>query len=103
MNILVFAVRFSVVEVGFRFATDSQQSSRYQIIELFRRSRPDGPGDRRDVDVSLISDGLRVTTGQPEDFSGRVLIFGGSTTFVAKLKTVKLIRQCSNKNLLPLV
>ena len=67
VNILVFAVLFSVVEVGFRFATDSQQSSQYQIIELFRRSRPDGPGDRRDVDISLTSDGLRVTTGQPRE------------------------------------
>jgi len=86
VNILVFVVLFSVVEVGFRFATDSQQSSHYQIIELFRRSRPDGPGDRRDVDISLTSDGLRVTTGQPEDFSGRVLIFGGSTTFCGEVE-----------------
>ncbi|MFM7338198.1 MAG: hypothetical protein ACKO2E_07970, partial [Actinomycetota bacterium] len=86
MNILVFAVLFSLVEVGFRFATDSQQSSQYQIIELFRRSRADGPGDFRNVNISSTSDGLRVTTDQPENFSGRVLIFGGSTTFCGEVE-----------------
>jgi len=86
VNFLVFALLFSVVEIGFRVATDSQESSRYQIIELFRRSRTDGPGDFRKVDISSTSDGLRVTTDQPENFSGRVLIFGGSTTLCGEVE-----------------
>jgi len=86
INLGLFALLFSVVEIGFRVATDSQESSQYQVIELFRRSRADGPGDRRNVDTSLTSDGLRVTTDQPENFSGRVLIFGGSTTFCGEVE-----------------
>jgi len=86
INLGLFALFSSVVEIGFRVATDSQESSQYQVIELFRRSRADGPGDYRNVDTSLTSDGLRVTTDQPENFSGRVLIFVGSTTFCGEVE-----------------
>jgi len=79
-NIIVFGALLLLVEIPFRLLTDSQSSSQFQYIELFRHSRNDGP-DAGSEPVTMNSKGLRNTTDQPSTPSGRVLIFGGSTTF----------------------
>ena len=83
-NILVFGVLFSLLEIPFRLMTDSQSSSQFQYIELFRKSRNDGPGSGSEP-VTMNSKGLRNTTDQPSIHSGRILIFGGSTTFCGEV------------------
>ena len=72
-------------EIGFRFATKSESSSQYQTVEIFRNSRSDGPGPWPYPLTTSDKNGLRTTTDQPVYFSGRVLIFGGSTTFCAEV------------------
>ena len=84
-NLLVFGVLFLFLEIPFRLLTDSQSSSQFQYIELFRNSRSDGPGQMTQPVLNMNSKGLRVTTDQPSTYSGRVLIFGGSTTFCGEV------------------
>ena len=84
-NIFVFGVLFLFLEIPFRLLTDSQSSSQFQYIELFRNSRSDGPGQMTQPVLNMNSKGLRVTTDQPSTYSGRVLIFGGSTTFCGEV------------------
>ena len=84
-NILVFAVLLLFLEISFRVLTSSQSSSQFQYIELFRNSRSDGPGQMTQPILNMNSKGLRVTTDQPSKYSGRVLIFGGSTTFCGEV------------------
>ena len=84
-NIFVFGVLFLFLEITFRLLTDSQSSSQFQYIELFRNSRSDGPGQMTQPVLNMNSKGLRVTTDQPSTYSGRVLIFGGSTTFCGEV------------------
>ena len=79
INLVVLLMLLVVVEIGFRFVTDAQLSSQYQIIELYRYSRNDGPGGPP-VSSGTFTNGLRTTTDQPLNPLGRVLIFGGSTT-----------------------
>ena len=86
--VINFAVLFCLLiptEIGFRFVTNSQSSSQFQIVDLFRNSRPDGPAAWPDEFITSRTNGLRTTTDQPASYSGRVLIFGGSTTFCAEL------------------
>ena len=83
-NILVFGILLLFLEIPFRLLTDSQSSSQFQYIELFRKSRNDGP-DSGSEPVTMNSKGLRNTTDQPSTPSGRVLIFGGSTTFCGEV------------------
>jgi len=83
-NLLVLGVLLLFLEIPFRVLTDSQSSSQFQYIELFRQSRNDGPGSGS-VPVTMNSLGLRTTTDQPSTPSGRVLIFGGSTTFCGEV------------------
>jgi len=81
-----FAVLFCLsipTEIGFRFFTNSQSSSQFQIVDIFRNSRPDGPAAWPVEFTTSSTNGLRTTTDQPASYSGRVLIFGGSTTFCA--------------------
>ena len=85
VNLLVFAVLFLFLEIPFRFLTSSQSSSQFQYIELFRNSRSDGPGPWPYPETTMTLDGLRTTTDQPKSGSGRILIFGGSTTFCAEV------------------
>ena len=85
VNIFVFGVLFLFLEIPFRLLTDSQSSSQFQYIELFRNSRSDGPGQMTQPVLNMNSKGLRVTTDQPSTYSGRVLIFGGSTTFCGEV------------------
>ncbi len=84
-NVLVFAVLLLFLEIPFRLLTSSQSSSQFQYIELFRNSRSDGPGAMTQPVLSMDAKGLRVTTDQPSVHSGRVLIFGGSTTFCGEV------------------
>ena len=84
-NIFVFGVLVLFLEIPFRLLTDSQSSSQFQYIELFRNSRSDGPGQMTQPVLNKNSKGLRVTTDQPSTYSGRVLIFGGSTTFCGEV------------------
>jgi len=85
VNLLVFAVLFLFLEIPFRFLTSAQSSSQFQYIELFRNSRSDGPGEMMQNVLNTDKNGLRVTTDQPSVPSGRVLIFGGSTTFCGEV------------------
>ena len=84
-NLLVFGVLFVFLEISFRLLTDSQSSSQFQYIELFRNSRSDGPGEMMQPVMNMNAKGLRVTTDQPLAYRGRVLIFGGSTTFCGEV------------------
>jgi len=83
-NILVLGVLLLFVEIPFRVLTNSQSSTQFQYIEVFRHSRYDGP-DAGSEPVTTNSLGLRNTTDQPSTPSGRVLIFGGSTTFCGEV------------------
>ena len=83
-NLIVFAVLFLCLEIPFRFLTNAQSSSEFQYIEIFRNSRNDGPGSWSEP-VTMNSKGLRNTTDQPSTPIGRVLIFGGSTTFCGEV------------------
>jgi len=83
-NILVLGVLLLFIEIPFRVLTNSQSSSQFQYIEVFRHSRNDGP-DAGSEPVTTNSLGLRNTTDQPSTPSGRVLIFGGSTTFCGEV------------------
>ena len=65
-------------------ARNSESSPHYQE-EVFRSSRSDCPGKWPYQEISRSAEGLRTTTDQPVSFSGRVLIFGGSTTFCAEV------------------
>ena len=85
VNLLVFGVLFSFLEIPFRLLTSAQSSSQFQYIELFRNSRSDGPGPWPYPETTMTVDGLRTTTDQPKSGSGRILIFGGSTTFCAEV------------------
>ncbi len=84
-NLLVFGVLFLFLEIPFRLLTSAQSSSQFQYIELFRNSRSDGPGPWPYPETTSTADGLRTTTDQPKSGVGRVLIFGGSTTFCAEV------------------
>ena len=84
-NLLVFGVLFLFLEIPFRLLTSSQSSSQFQYIELFRNSRSDGPGELLQPVLNTDTKGLRVTTDQPLSTRGRVLIFGGSTTFCGEV------------------
>ena len=84
-NLLVFGVLFLFLEIPFRLLTSSQSSSQFQYIELFRNSRSDGPGPWPYPITTSTPEGLRTTTDQPIVGTGRVLIFGGSTTFCAEV------------------
>jgi len=98
INFLIFLSLLIVTEIGFRFATEnykglswsllmarnSESSPHYQE-EVFRSSRSDGPGKWPYQEISRSAEGLRTTTDLPVSFSGRVLIFGGSTTFCAEV------------------
>ena len=84
-NLLVFGVLFLFLEIPFRLLTSSQSSSQFQYIELFRNSRSDGPGELLQPVLNTDTKGLRVTTDQPLSPRGRVLIFGGSTTFCGEV------------------
>ena len=85
VNLIVFAVLFLFLEIPFRFLTSAQSSSQFQYIELFRSSRSDGPGDMSQYELNTDENGLRVTTDQPSAPSGRIMIFGGSTTFCGEV------------------
>lgn len=85
VNISILLVLALVVEIGFRFLVQAQASSQYEIIELFRNDRNDGPGAQKEVSISTDSSGFRVTTDQPPSTAGRILIFGGSTTFCGEV------------------
>ena len=85
VNLLVFAVLFLFLEIPFRFLTSAQSSSQFQYIELFRNSRSDGPGPWPYPETTMTVDGLRTTTDAPSSDVGRILIFGGSTTFCAEV------------------
>jgi len=85
INLIVFAVLFLFLEIPFRFLTSAQSSSQFQYIELFRNSRSDGPGPWPYPETTMTVDGLRTTSDQPKSGSGRILIFGGSTTFCAEV------------------
>ena len=85
INLVVFCVLFLFLEIPFRLLTSSQSSSQFQYIELFRNSRSDGPGSLSQPATNTDSEGLRITTDQPPDPRGRVLIFGGSTTFCGEV------------------
>jgi len=85
VNLLVFGVLFSFLEIPFRLLTSAQSSSQFQYIELFRNSRADGPGALSQPVLNTNTNGLRVTTNQPSAPNGRVLIFGGSTTFCGEV------------------
>jgi len=84
-NLIIFGVLFLFIEIPFRLLTSAQSSSQFQYIELFRNSRSDGPGPWPYPETTSTADGLRTTTDQPKTGSGRVLIFGGSTTFCAEV------------------
>ena len=85
VNVLILLVLALVVEIGFRFLVPAQASSQYEVIELFRNDRNDGPGAQKDVSINTDKSGLRVTTDQPSSTVGRILIFGGSTTFCGEV------------------
>lgn len=84
-NLLVFGVFFILLEIPLRMFTQSQASSQFQFVELFRNSRLDGPGAWPYPKTTSTPDGLRTTTDQPMSGKGRVLIFGGSTTYCAEV------------------
>ncbi len=84
-NLLVFGVLFLFLEIPFRILTSAQSSSQFQYIELFRNSRSDGPGEMSQHVLNTDKRGLRITTDQPSAPSGRILIFGGSTTFCGEV------------------
>lgn len=86
INVSIFFALFLFLEVGFRFMVQSQASSQYEVIELFRSARQDGPGEREIVSMNSDRSGLRVTTDQPLSPLGRVLVFGGSTTFCGEVE-----------------
>ena len=86
VNLLILLAFLALVEVGFRFMVQSQASSQYEVIELFRSARQDGPGERQIVSMNSDQSGLRVTTDQPASPVGRVLVFGGSTTFCGEVE-----------------
>jgi len=83
INFVVLFCLLIPTEIGFRFVTNSQSSSQFQIVDIFRNSRPDGPAAWPTKFTTSSTNGLRTTTDQPASYSGRVLIFGGSTTFCA--------------------
>ena len=85
VNVSILLVLALVVEIGFRFLVPAQASSQYEVIELFRNDRRDGPGAQKDVSINTDKSGLRVTTDQPSSTVGRILIFGGSTTFCGEV------------------
>ena len=85
VNFVILVCLLVVTEIGFRFATSAESSSQYQSVEIFRNSRTDGPGVFPDPIKTSTAGGLRTTTDQPVSYSGRVLIFGGSTTFCAEV------------------
>lgn len=85
-NILILFALFIFLEIGFRFMVQSQASSQYEVIELFRSGRQDGPGEGEIVSINTDRFGLRVTTDQPASPVGRVLFFGGSTTFCGEVE-----------------
>jgi len=98
INIAIFGSLLVATEIGFRFVTEnykglswsllmarnSESSPHYQE-EVFRSFRSDGPGKWPYPKISRTAEGLRTTTDQPVSFSGRVLIFGGSTTFCGEV------------------
>lgn len=86
VNFLILLVLTVFVEIGFRFVVQSQASSQYEVIELFRSNRSDGPGIQKNNIINTDKDGLRVTTDQPPSPMGRILIFGGSTTFCGEVE-----------------
>jgi lysophospholipase L1-like esterase len=86
VNFSILLVLMVSVEIGFRFVVQSQESSQYEVIELFRNDRNDGPGAQKDVSINTDKSGLRVTTDQPSSAVGRILIFGGSTTFCGEVE-----------------
>jgi hypothetical protein len=86
VNFSILFVLMVSVEIGFRFVVQSQASSQYEVIELFRNDRNDGPGAQKDVSINTDKSGLRVTTDQPSSTVGRILIFGGSTTFCGEVE-----------------
>ncbi len=85
VNVSILLVLALVVEIGFRFLVPAQASSQYEVIELFRKDRNDGPGAQKDISINTDKSGLRVTTDQPTTTAGRILIFGGSTTFCGEV------------------
>ncbi len=85
VNVSILLVLALVVEIGFRFLVPAQASSQYEVIELFRTDRNDGPGAQKDVSINTDKSGLRVTADQPSSTVGRILIFGGSTTFCGEV------------------
>ena len=86
VNVSILLVLALIVEIGFRFFVPAQASSQYEVIELFRNDRNDGPGAQKDVSINTDKSGLRVTTDQPSSTVGRILIFGGSTTFCGEVE-----------------
>jgi lysophospholipase L1-like esterase len=102
----IFAVNFAILvcllvatEIGFRFATEnykglswevllarnSEPTYQYSSVETFRSLRSDGPGSWPYPLITNNASGLRTTTDQPASYSGRILIFGGSTTFCGEV------------------
>lgn len=99
VNLLILVCLLVVTEIGFRFVTEnyegyswemllarnSESTSHYQAVENFRSSRLDGPGLIPHPEISRTAGGLRTTTNQPASVMGRILIFGGSTTFCGEV------------------
>ena len=86
INVSILFALLTILEIGFRFMVQSQASSQYEVIELFRSGRQDGPGKGEIVSINTDRSGLRVTTDQPASPLGRVLFFGGSTTFCGEVE-----------------
>lgn len=86
INLLILFTLAVFVEIGFRALVPDQASSQYEIIEIFRSSREDGPGVQGDISINSDESGLRVTTDQPASPVGRILIFGGSTTLCGEVE-----------------
>ena len=99
INFAIFFCLLLPTEIGFRFVTEnykgynwdmlmarnSGSTSHYQSVENFRSSRLDGPGLVPYPVITRTAAGLRTTTDQPASFLGRILIFGGSTTFCGEV------------------
>ena len=99
VNFVILVCLLVVTEIGFRFVTEnyegyswemllarnSESTSHYQAVEKFRSSRLDGPGLIPHPEISRTAGGLRTTTNQPASAMGRILIFGGSTTFCGEV------------------
>jgi len=85
VNFVIMVCLLVMTEIGFRFTTSSEFSSQFQTVEIFRGTRSDGPGSWPYPLTTTSPNGLRTTSDQPASFSGKVLIFGGSTTFCAEV------------------